>query len=164
MRGVIVQINISPGGIPKRAIPEAVVTPAGIQGDSWAHPQSHAGPGKALLVVSAETIDELRAEGFPVFPGALGENLTVRGIDRRQMRTGQRYRAGEVWFELTTVRVPCETLDVYGPSIRAALYDRQVEDGDAASPRWARAGFYAAVVQPGAIRPGDPVLLMGEPA
>ncbi len=164
MRGLIVQINVSHGGVPKRPVSEAVVTPHGIQGDSWAHPQIHGGPRKALLILCAETVDELRAEGYPVFPGALGENLTVRGLNRQQLRSGQRYRAGEVWFELTTVRSPCSTLDVYGPSIKDALYDMNVKSGDATSPRWARGGFYAAVTRPGVLRPGDQVVLMDEPA
>ncbi len=164
MRGVIVQINVSPGGIPKRPIREAIVTPLGLEGDSWAHPQIHGGPRKALLILCSESVDELREEGYAVFPGALGENLTIRGLERRQLRSGQRYRAGEVWFELTTARAPCSTLDVYGPSIQDALYDDQVRAGDPTSPRWARGGFYAAVLRPGVIRPGDPVLLIDEPA
>ena len=63
---------------PNARYPAPSSTPHGIQGDSWAHPQIHGGPRKALLIVCAEAIDELRAEGYPVFPGALGENLTVR--------------------------------------------------------------------------------------
>ena len=115
MTGTILQINVSPGGIPKRPIVEATVTAEGIHGDSWAHPNIHGGPNKALLLITSEGIDELVAQGFPLFPGALGENLTTTGLDRRQMRAGQRYRAGEVFLELTKLRAPCETLDVYGP-------------------------------------------------
>ena len=77
MTGHIVQINISPGGVPKRPIAEAEVTPEGIRGDSWAHPQIHGGPNQALLLITSEGIGELIAQGYPVFPGALGENLTT---------------------------------------------------------------------------------------
>src|SRR3984885_15508576 len=110
----IVQIHISPGGIPKRPIAEAEVTVQGIRGDSWAHPEIHGGPNQALLLITSEGIEELIAQGYPLYPGALGENLTISGLDRRQMRVGQRYRAGEVIFELTKLRVPCDTLSVYG--------------------------------------------------
>ena len=92
LTGSIVQINISPGGVPKRPIAEAEVTPLGIRGDSWAHPEIHGGPNQALLLITTEGIGELIAQGYPVFPGALGENLTIAGLDRRQMRIGQRYR------------------------------------------------------------------------
>src|SRR5215469_7141494 len=100
MTGSIIQINISPGGIPKRSISEATVTAEGIRGDSWAHPDIHGGPNQALLLITAEGIDELVAQGFALFPGALGENLTIRGIDRRALRAGQRFRAGQVFLEL----------------------------------------------------------------
>src|SRR5258708_2385428 len=101
MTGSILQINISPGGVPKRPITEATVTPEGILGDSWAHPDIHGGPRQALLLIAAESIEDLTALGFPLFFGALGENLTTRGLDRRQMPFGQRYPIGHVLIELT---------------------------------------------------------------
>jgi MOSC domain-containing protein YiiM len=97
------------------------------------------------------------AQGFPLFHGALGENITTRGLDRRSLRVGQRYRAGEVVFEISKRRAPCRTLNVYGPAIQAALFDAQVNAGDPASPRWGLSGFYASVVLTGAIRVGDAI-------
>ena len=38
----------------------------------------------------------------------------------------------------------------------------QARDGDTSSPRWALGGFYASVVQPGIIRPGDPISLLDQ--
>lgn len=162
MTGSIVQVNISLGGIPKRPIPEAEVTPFGIRGDSWAHPEIHGGPNQALLLITSEGLEELIAQGYPLFAGALGENLTIRGLDRREMRLGQRYRAGEVLLELTKMRSPCATLDVYGPSIKQAIYDAQVKAGDASSPRWGLAGFYARVLQGGFIRSKDIIRLVDQ--
>jgi MOSC domain-containing protein YiiM len=160
--GSIVQISISPGGVPKRPIEEAEITPEGIRGDSWAHPQIHGGPNQALLLITSEGIDELMAQGYPVFAGALGENLTTAGLDRRQMRLGQRYRVGEVMLEITKMRSPCATLDVYGPSIKQAVYDAQVKASDASSPRWGLAGFYARVLRSGFIRPRDIIELIDQ--
>jgi len=162
MTGSIVQINISPGGIPKRPISEAVVTAAGIQGDSWAHPDIHGGPTQAVLIILSEAIAELVARGFPLFPGALGENLTTLGLDRRQMRAGQRYRAGEVVLEITKLRAPCSTIGVYGVGIQHAVYDAQVKAGDASSPRWGLGGFYARVLKPGVIRTRDIISLVDQ--
>jgi MOSC domain-containing protein YiiM len=162
MTGSILQINISPGGIPKRPIEEATVTAEGIRGDSWTHPQFHGGPNQALLLITSEGIAELSAQGFSLYPGALGENLTTTGLDRREMRVGQRYRAGEVTFELTKLRVPCDTLSVYGRLIQQAVYDPQVKAGDPSSPRWGLGGFYARVVNPGVIRPHDLVTLVDQ--
>jgi MOSC domain-containing protein YiiM len=162
MTGSIIQINISPGGIPKRPIPEATITAEGILGDRWAHPDIHGGPNQALLLITSEGIEELIAQGYPLFPGALGENLTIAGLDRRQMRVGQRYRAGGIFLELTKLRAPCTSLDVYGPAINKAIYDAEVNAGDPLTPRWGLSGFYARVLQAGKLRPGDIIKLVDQ--
>ena len=162
MIGTIIQISLSRGGIPKHPVPEAFLTPVGLEGDAHGHPEIHGGRERAVLLMTAETIDELAAQGYPVHYGAMGENLTVRGLDRRLLRTGQRYRVGASVIELTQVRAPCSQQDIYGPEIKHEIYDRQVKSGDFHSPRWARSGFYAAVVDPGVIRVGDRIRLESE--
>jgi MOSC domain-containing protein YiiM len=162
-RGAIQQISISKGGVPKRAIPEGVVTPLGLEGDLHDHPEFHGGPQQALLLLTAEGIDELIAAGFPLYAGALGENVTTLGLDRRHWRIGQRYRLGAVVVELTKMREPCNTLIPYGAGIRQAVYDADVKAGNHASPRWGLAGVYARVVEPGTIHVGDPVTLLDQP-
>jgi MOSC domain-containing protein YiiM len=156
MTGSVVQVNVSRGGVPKVAIPAAELTESGIVGDAWRFP-FHGGRRKAILLITVEGIEELVAQGFPLYPGALGENLTTRGIDRRALRHGQRFQAGGATIELTQMRTPCTTLDVYGPGIQASIYDARVQAGDSRSPRWALSGFYASVIQPGIVRAGDAV-------
>jgi len=156
MTGTVLQVNVSRGGIPKRAIPSGVLTAAGIEGDAWRYP-FHGVPRQAVLLITAEGIDELVARGFPLFHGALGENLTTRGLDRRALRFGQRLRVGDATIELTRMRQPCSTLNVYGPGIQAAMYDARVVKGDPESPLWGLSGFYASVVEPGTVRAGDAV-------
>jgi MOSC domain-containing protein YiiM len=155
------QINRSDGGLPKWAIAGSVtLTETGIENDRHLDLTRHGGSGKAVLIMAAEVIDSLAARGFPVFYGALGENLTVTGLDPHFWRTGQRYAIGEqAVIELTQLRVPCANLDVYGPLIRAELYDRQCKAGDISSPHWAHGGFYARVVKPGLLSPGAPIML-----
>lgn len=158
-RGTVVQVNVSSGGIPKRAIPSAELTATGIIGDAWRYP-FHGGRQKAVLVITTEGIAELVAQGYALFPGALGENLTTRGIDRRALRLGQRFRVGTAAIELVQVRVPCSTIDLYGRGIQAAMYDAHVHAGDSSSPRWGLSGFYASVIEPGVINPGDAMALL----
>lgn len=160
----VLQINVSPGGVPKRSIPSGIVTSLGVTGDGHAHPEIHGGPRKAILLITSEGLDELKERGFPLFPGALGENLTTLGLNRRDVRIGQRYRIGEVLLEIVKVRAPCDTLSVYGHGIQRAIYDQEVKAGNIASPLWGLSGFYASVLQTGTIHPGDPIHLVDETA
>jgi MOSC domain-containing protein YiiM len=160
--GTILQVSISRGGVPKYAIPQGDIGPLGIAGDSNAHPEIHGGPQQAILVISSEAIAELTALGYPLYPGALGENITTIGLDRAQWRAGQRWRMGQAIVEFTTVRAPCSQLSVYGPGIQRAIYDEKVDAGDPSSPRWALSGFYASVVKPGPVRPDDPISLLDQ--
>lgn len=157
MTGQIIQINISRGGVPKRPIAEAVITPLGLEGDLCAHPEIHGGPRQAILLIAAETVDELIARGYPLYYGALGENLTTRGLDRRQLRIGQTLRAGGALLEITKVRGPCSALDVYGPTVKLEIYDPKIKAGDHTSPRWGMSGFYASVIEPGPVRTNDTI-------
>jgi MOSC domain-containing protein YiiM len=158
MTGSVLQINISPGGVPKLPVPSANVRVEGIEGDGHKNTQLHGGPQRAILLITSEGLEELAALGFAVTPGALGENLTTKGIPRRDLRIGQRLRVGtEVVIEITKRRSPCSALNRYGPKIQSAIFDELVKAEDPASPKWGLSGFYASVVAPGVIRPGDPI-------
>jgi MOSC domain-containing protein YiiM len=117
-----------------------------------------------LLLISLADLATLQSAGYSVSPGALGENLTVEGIDFRQLRAGQRFRAGGAIIELTRLRRPCLNLDVYNSPeiepIQQRLFDERAKAGDPTTPRWAMGGFYAAVLQPGLIRQGDTIWLV----
>jgi len=145
-----------------------MITSLGLEGDSFAHPNIHGGPNQRVLIIVAEVIDDLVARGSPVFYGALGENLTVRGIDAGALRAGQTWRAGDALLELTRIRQPCATLDVYrsadGRPIQDEIYDAAVKQGDPTSPLWARSGFYASVRRAGMVSPGAPFELLFESA
>jgi MOSC domain-containing protein YiiM len=150
----VIQLNTSLGGIPKFPIDRALVGSLGIYGDKHRF-RYHGGPSKALLVAAAELIDELRSEGWPLFYGALGENLTTRGLVARDWRLGQRYRAGSVILEFTQPRQPCKALDRYGLGLQKRVYDQAVKANNHDSAKWGYSGLYAAVVQPGIIKPED---------
>lgn len=161
MTGSVVQINVSRGGVPKRPVEQARITRDGVDGDSHAHPQFHGGPKQAVLWITSEGTAELSALGFPLYAGALGENITTQGLDRRQIRLEQRWAIGdELIIEITKLRVPCKALNVYGTGIQASMYDALAKAGDPASPKWGLSGFYASVVYAGTVKPGDSVRLI----
>ncbi len=144
LTGTVVQVNVSLGGLPKRPVREALLSPTGFKGDMQAHPAIHGGPLKAVLLIPAEVTDELIARGFPLFYGALGENLTTRGLDIRELRPGMRLRCGAAIIELTQLRKPCPELDIYGKALSRAMEDDPP-----------LGGYYARVVQPGLVRVED---------
>jgi len=157
----IVHVNVSGGGVPKYPVPAAHAYPSGLEGDAWNDKKHHGLPGQAVCLFSTELIEELRQEGFPLFPGALGENLTTRGLEYRQIRLGQIYQIGkEVKIRITKIRTPCRTIAVYGEGILRATYDSEVKGGNVNSPKWGRSGYYAEVIQEGTVRPGDPIILL----
>ena len=63
MQARIFQLNCSPGGLPKLAVREAVVTQLGLIGDDHKFPEIHGGPERALCLFSLDRIIELQAEG-----------------------------------------------------------------------------------------------------
>ena len=94
-RGVVTQINISRGGVPKRPVPSARVSDAGVEGDRHDHPR-HGGLEAAVSLFAAEAIARVASEGHPIGPGTTGENLTVAGLDWSLVAPGVHLRIGEV--------------------------------------------------------------------
>jgi len=159
----LVQINVSPGGVPKTPIPVGRITFTRVEGDDWNDKKYHGWQDQAICLFSTELIEELKAEGYPLFPGAMGENFTTQGLDYRAVRLGHVYRVGnEVEMRITKIRKPCLTITVYGKGIIAALYDLEVKRGNVQTPKWGRSGYYAEVLREGIVRPGDPIVLLKE--
>jgi MOSC domain-containing protein YiiM len=151
--GRIVQISISPGGVPKNAVPTAEVTREGLEGDGHRDLEHHGGPDRAVCLFSMERIQALRAEGHPVFPGALGENVTIEGIDWDDVVPGSRLElGGRVMLEVTRYTTPCVNIK---PSFAHRDASRVSEQRH---PGWSR--IYARVLVPGRLETGDPVRIL----
>ena len=141
----IIAVNISGGGIPKLPVPVAQVTSSGIEGDAHDH-EKHDTPLQAICLLNGEILDDLRAEGFEVGPGATGENLTVRGLDVEALEPGDRLRlSGGVQLEYTKKRKPCYVLDAIHEDLQDAIRGR--------------CGGYAKVIEGGTVRPGETIEL-----
>lgn len=106
--GYIYQLNCSDGGVPKLPVREAELTPTGLIGDRQRIPIIHGGPQRALCLYSLEVIQALQAEGHPIYPGSVGENVTVAGLVWSSLAPGQRLALGdEVVIELSSYAGPC---------------------------------------------------------
>ena len=155
-RAVIVQINVSPGGVPKLPVVSAQVTELGLDGDAHRDTEHHGGPERALCLFPLEQIRALQAEGHTVAAGSMGENLTVEGLDWARVTPGTRLELGDqVLIEVTRYTSPCFNIKKY------------FSDGDFSRvsqkkhPGWSR--VYARVLKQGAIKQGDPVRLIASP-
>jgi MOSC domain-containing protein YiiM len=157
VQGRIFQINSSPGGVPKLAVREAVVTELGLVGDDHNFPDIHGGPERALCLFSLERILELQAEGHPIFPGSIVENVTVVGLKWEKLEPGVRLALGdEVLIEITKYTSPCNSME---PSFLDGNYARLSQK---ANPGYSR--VYARVLQTGRLVVGQTVrVLNGSP-
>ncbi len=153
MRGRIVQLHRKPRegrgrGLPKRAVPSLTITPAGVEGDfnRWRTEEAHGDPNQAVLLLSEEILVDLRAEGWPVQPGELGENVTLAGLPPEALRTGARVHLGEVVLELSKPCDPCIVLYSlpYVGVERGPAFIRTLRG---------RRGWFARVVTGGTVRP-----------
>ncbi|MDQ3128184.1 MAG: hypothetical protein M3Q66_06975 [Chloroflexota bacterium] len=80
--GRVVQVNISPGGVPKLPVPAAHVRRDGLDGDARDHDAVHGGPHRAVCLLAIEAIERVRADRHTgVGAGAVGENLTTEGTE-----------------------------------------------------------------------------------
>ena len=143
--GEVVAVSLSAGGIPK--LPQACVSVIGkgIAGDHQAH-EKHRRPDRALSLWDEEILQELVREGYAIVPGAIGENLLLRGVDVQGMSPQTVLEIGEVTIKLEQPRKPCFILDPIDEKLKDVIAGR--------------CGYMASVVKGGEIRPGDVVRLV----
>lgn len=146
-KGSVAGLQRSGGGVPKLPVTQAVVTVAGLEGDWQEDRRYHGGPDRALCLFSREVIEALAAEGHPISPGAIGENVTLAGIDWRDVTPGARLRLGSVEVEVMSYAAPCRTI---AGSFLGGHFKRASQK---LHPGWSR--VYARVSKEGMVAVGD---------
>jgi MOSC domain-containing protein YiiM len=110
---------------------------------------------RQIHLIHAELHDELRAAGFTVAAGEMGENVTTRGIDLLALPVGARLRlGGAATVEVTGLRNPCSQLDAFQPGLMSAVLGRDERGGLVR-----KAGIMAVVLTGGDVRPGDEIVV-----
>jgi MOSC domain-containing protein YiiM len=142
----VVAVNISSGGIPKHPVPLGIVVRAGLVGDGRNHAK-HIRPDRAISLFDIEVLDQLVQEGFPLTPGAAGENLTVTGLHVQELPPGTLLEIDGVVLRLEQPRKPCYVLDAIDPRLKEAIVGR--------------CGYMASVVSVGLVRPGTAITVLG---
>lgn len=157
MAGSISRLSIKPKvpgevGLPKHAVQTLRLTPAGAEGDYNHYRTVDLGgdPDQALLIVTEDLLAQLGAEGWPVQPGDLGENLTLRGVAESSLEPGSCLMVGAVRISITKPCDPCTNLYALpyvgkerGPAFLKATVGRR--------------GWYARVTSGGTIQTGAEV-------
>jgi MOSC domain len=114
---------------------------------------------RQVHLIPGELHDELRAKGFRVGPGIMGENVTIRGIDLLALPRGTQLHLGATAaVEVTGLRNPCAQLNDYQEGLMAAVL-RKDSKGNVIR----RAGIMSVVVAGGDVRRGDPVKVVLPP-
>lgn len=127
---------------------------SGVLGDHVGNSEHHGGAEKAVYAFAREELDHWERElGRDLPDGGFGENLTTEGVDLERLLINQRLRVGSALLELSVPRSPCQTFQ-----------------GHLGVPGWVkqftthgRCGIYLRVLEPGTIRPGDGIDLLGSP-
>lgn len=153
MDGRIFQLNRSGGGVPKLGVREAFLDANGLEGDKQRDLRFHGGPERALCLFPLELILELQAEGHPVFPGSVGENVTVTGLEWSRIEPGTRLSLGdEALVEITSYTAPCKTIAASFADGDFKRISQKVRPGDSR--------LYARVLRPGRLAVGHAVRLL----
>lgn len=154
MTAHVVQLSRSRGGVPKLAVDEAVVTAHGLAGDRQRDRRFHGGPNRALCLYSDDLIEQLSLEGHPIGRGSTGENVTIRGLDWRNVRPGTRLTIGDVEVEVTGYAAPCKTIR------RSFLGEDFTRISQKLHSGWSR--VYCRILREGTVRVEDAVALVSE--
>ncbi len=149
------------GKIPREAI--TLVANHGVQGDYHAGPyvrhRSRAAKDpqqpnrRQVHLVHSELFDELAPLGIRVTPGAMGENITTRGLALLDLAPGTKLHLGETAVvEVTGCRNPCNQLDAVDERLLAQV---AIKNGDGSIIR--KAGIMGIILEGGPVRPGDAI-------
>lgn len=143
MNATVVAVNVSMGGIPKLSVNSAYAGIDGLEGDDHEH-EKHRRIDRALTIQDVELLEEIAVEGFPLVPGQMGENLTVRGLDVQHLLPGDRLSIADgPQIELTQIRKPCYVLDQIHPRLKEVVVGR--------------CGYLARVIVPGQVCAGQSI-------
>jgi MOSC domain-containing protein YiiM len=106
---------------------------------------------RQVHLMHEELFNELRAKGFAVGPGSIGENVTTRGVDLLALPKHTRLRLGpEAVIEITGLRNPCRQIEAFQRGLTAAVLGRSPEGSLVR-----KAGIMAIVIIGGDVKAGD---------
>jgi MOSC domain-containing protein YiiM len=110
---------------------------------------------RQVHLIQVELFEALKANGFTVEPGQLGENITTRGLDLLTLPTGTKLHIGaEAVIELTALRNPCVQIENFQKGMLKSVLDKD-EEGNVIR----KAGVMGIVLAGGEIQPNHSILI-----
>ncbi|RWZ58150.1 MOSC domain-containing protein [Halobacillus fulvus] len=121
------------------------------EGDEQADKKNHGGRDKAVCLYPAQHYRHWESHyqvpfSFPAF----GENMTVEGIDERDVHIGDIFQLGEALLQISEPRKPCYII----------ARTHGIDDFPARVMEKGYTGFYLRVLKEGAVTPGDLMTLV----
>jgi MOSC domain-containing protein YiiM len=114
---------------------------------------------RQVHLIHEELFGELRAAGFDLGPGILGENVTTQGIDLLALPEGTRLQLGaEAVVEITGLRNPCRQIEAFRTGLLSAVLGR-----DPQGNLIRKTGVMAVVIAGGDVKAGDAVAVILPP-
>lgn len=164
-KGVVVAVNVSPTHTMSKPQRVEILLLEGLGVDGDAHmgatvrhrsrvKRDPAQPNlRQVHLIHAELHDELRASGFEIAPGQMGENITTRGVDLLGLPTGTLLHIGkEAVVEVTGLRNPCDQLNGVAAGLMAAVLGKDA-DGNVVR----KSGVMGVVRKGGRVAPADAI-------
>ena len=114
---------------------------------------------RQVHLLHEELLDELRAKGYRVEPGKMGENITTRGLPILALSAGTKLKLGShAILQVTGLRNPCAQIEDFQTGLLAAVLDREPE-----GILVRKAGVMCVVERSGTVHPGDYISVIFQP-
>lgn len=143
MAGQVISLNISQKKGQKKTPVGSfeLVEGKGVAGDA------HFGSERQVSFLPLESVQKMQAEGLKVKSGSFAENITVEGIDFKEVVCiGSRLKLGEAVVEITDIGKNCHApCAIY----RQAGYCVMPEDG-----------VFAKIIKGGKVKQGDSCVIL----
>ncbi len=150
MSGRIHQLSRSSGGVPKRAVDQVILTFEGLKDDWQSNRKYHGGPDRAVCLFPLELIADLQAEGHPITPGSVGENITTQNVDWSLVVPGAQLALGATAVvEIVSYTAPCRTIRLAFADKKFTRISQKLHPG--------QSRMYARVLTEGLLQRDDPI-------
>lgn len=108
---------------------------------------------RQVHLIHSELFDLMAERGYDIAAGAMGENVTTRGVDLLALPRGTRLElGGGAIVELTGLRNPCSQINGLADGLM-----KQMVYVDESGETVRLAGVMSVVVAGGVVRPGDTI-------